>query len=1859
MTIMKYFSKLKNKLFTTLLFFGVLTAFKAQLTYSFTNAGATGQTGPTQTQINTTYASTNLNGSVVCSNGIQSFTVPSSGVYAFTVSGAKSGDYLNTIAPGNGRKISGTYTLTAGSVLQIVVGQMGMAMKNYNSSYISSYASYKTTNAGGGGGSFVYLGSTLLYAAGGGGAPNGYRNALGQDASFSTSGTSGTGGGAGGVSGAGGAAGGSGATAGNNGVGGVGPSSSDGPGGGGGGMGILPSSFLGGSSIYPNGSDGGFGGGGSCAGGNSISGGGGGGGGYSGGGGGGGGAVNNGQGSGGGGGSYGINSITDLGLNNTHGSIVIQRLSGIAISQTSLIACNGASNAALSTTITGAVAPYTYTWFPTGGNGPTTSNMAAGSYTCIATDANLVTYSASFIVTEPSAFTSTLTSQTNLTCNGSGNGQLSVSASGGVPPYTYNWSPTGGSAATATGLSAGGYTCTIRDANNCSSIRTATVTQPAPSSILGFATSPTVCSGQSTILLGAAALTYTWTGGAVNGVSFIPTASTVYTVTGTNGSGCNGTATVAVTVNTPPVLTITGSSIICAGSGATLNVNGANTYTWSNSTNGNVLTANPLTTTTYSVSGTNLNGCIGSASKVVTVLGGLPVVTANASSASICIGGTTTLYGGGAASYAWSSGVTNNTAFSPGITGIYTVTGTNACGSSTNTILITVNSLPTITANASNSAICIGGSAVLTGSGGVSYTWSGGVVNGSTFLPSITNTYTVTGTDANGCKNTASKQIVVNALPNITANVTSSAVCLGNSTTLFGGGGVSYVWTGGVTDNTPFNPTITATYTVTGTDINGCQKTASKAVTVINVPALVVSATSSAVCQGNTTKLLATGALTYTWTNGVTNNVFFTPSSTNTYTVYGTNTCGTTSNVITVTVNPLPIITALASTTAVCIGNTAILSGNGGVSYVWTGGVTNGIAFSPGSTSTYTVTGTNSNGCQNTASKTIVVNSLPAITANTSNSIVCLGNATTLFGAGGVSYIWTGGVTDNVSFSPGTTTTYTVTGTDVNGCQNTASKTVTVINVPALIASASNPAVCLGYSTTLSASGAISYTWTGGIINNVAFAPSATNTYSVYGTNSCGTASNVVTVTVNTLPLVTANANSTVTCIGTPISLFGGGANTYAWSGGITNNVSFIPTVTTSYTVTGTDLNGCQNTAIKTLTVLSLPVVTASASSNAFCYGNSTTLNGSGALTYSWTGGILNNVSFTPTISATYNVTGTDINGCQNTAVKTITVHQIPFVYANVTNSVICTSNSTSFYGSGANTYTWTGGITNGTIMFPTSNGTYTVSGTNTLTGCTSTNLAVASVTVNPLPTITLTASNASVCIGQSVSITASGANTYTFSGGISNGNPFTPNTTTSYFVTGKNTLTGCSNIAQQIITVNPKPFITASVNTNSICEGDSVIFNGSGANSYNWSGGVNNGVPFYPTSSSVYTVSGSNTLTGCSSSNTVSVYITVIPSPTLYISITNPTVCEGNTTAFSVFGANVYTISSGIINGVAFTPTITSTYTIVGLNTANGCKKVQTRTIVVNPKPIINISATPTSVCHGETTTLTGSGADSYTITGGAVNGIAFSPTITATYSISGTNTLTGCTSANAANIAVNVKQLPIVSSTISNSLVCEGSTVIFNASGANTYTWINGPINNVPFIVTQAATYSVVGTDTLTGCTSTNTSIQSVSINPAPDLNLSSSNPGTICIGETTTLTANGIGIFAWNTGKAASYIVVSPTVTTSYTVTLTGTNGCSKTLDITQDVVDCTGLNSYSNNEKNTLLIYPNPSNGTFSIEGISNTQLSITNELGQLLKTLTLNENIKQLVDLQDLPAGIYFVTGNQSNHFVKQKIVITK
>jgi hypothetical protein len=1370
-----------------------------------------------------------------------------------------------------------------------------------------------------------------------------------------------------------------------------------------------------------------------------------------------------------------------------------------------------------------------------------------------------------------------------------------LTATGAV---SYTWMPGSltGATVSVSPVSTTTYTVTGTDANGCQNTAQITITVNPLPAVNATASPAAICDGSTSNLSATGAVSYTWMPGSLSGaaVAVTPSATTTYTVTGTDANGCVNTAQTTVSVNSLPTVNASASaSSICVGASTTLSATGANTYVWNpGNLSGALVSVSPATTTTYTVTGTDANGCDAVTTITITV-NPLPAVAASASPAAVCAGGSSTLSATGAVTYVWNPGNLSGASVSvtPAATTTYTVTGTDANGcENTDVATVTVNALPTVSATASATSVCIGSSTTLNASGAVSYTWMPGSLSGASVSvsPAATTTYTVTGTDANGCENTAQITITVNPLPTVSASASPAAVCPGGSSTLSGSGANTYVWNPGNLSGASLSvtPSATTTYTVTGTDANGCVNTDVVTVTINTLPTVDATASPLTICAGGSSTLAATGASTYTWMPGSLSgaSVSVTPAATTTYTVTGTdaNGCQNT-DVVTVTVNALPVITASTTNATICAGASTTLNASGASSYTWMPGSLTGasVSVTPAATTTYTVTGTDANGCQSTDVVTITVNPLPAVSATASSAAICVGGSSTLSATGASTYIWMPGSLSgaSVSVSPVATTTYTVTGTDANGCVNTDVVTVTVNALPTVSASALPATICVGASSTLSATGASTYTWMPGSLSgaSVSVTPAATTTYTVTGTDASGCVNtDVVTVTVNPLPTITASASNAAICTGSSTTLSAIGGVSYTWNPGSLSgsSVSVSPTASTTYTVSGTDANGCVNTDLITIIVNPLPVVTASASSTSICTGNSVILTAGGASTYTWNPGALtgSSVSVTPLVTTTYTVTGTDVNGCVNTETITITVGAQPTITAATSSAAICIGGSATLTATGGVTYNWMpGSLTGASVsVTPAATTTYTVTGTVSA-GCF--NTATVTVTVNPLPVITTSATATTICNGSSTTLSASGASTYTWNPGALTGASVsvTPSATTTYTVTGVDA-NGCSNTQTITITVNPLPAVTASSSAAAICSGGNATLTATGANTYVWNPGNLSGtsVVVSPTATTTYTVTGTNTATGCT--NTATVSVTVNPLPTITATATQLAVCAGGSSTLSATGANTYVWNPGSLSGssVSVTPSATTTYTVTGTNTVTGCVNTQTITITVNPLPTVAASTSAAAICNGGSATLSATGANTYVWNPGNLSGasVSVSPTATTTYTVTGTLTATGCT--NTATVAVTVNPLPVITANTSASAICVGGSATLTATGGNTYLWNPGNLSGASVSVSPTATttYTVTGTNTVTGCV--NTATVSVTVNPLPVVTASSA-AAAICVGGSTTLTATGANTYVWNPGNlSGSSVSVSPTATTTYTVTGTNTvTGCVNTATVSVTV------------------------------------------------------------------------------------------
>ncbi len=286
--------------------------------------------------------------------------------------------------------------------------------------------------------------------------------------------------------------------------------------------------------------------------------------------------------------------------------------------------------------------------------------------------------------------------------------------------------------------------------------------------------------------------------------------------------------------------------------------------------------------------------------------------------------------------------------------------------------------------------------------------------------------------------------------------------------------------------------------------------------------------------------------------------------------------------------SPLTISIAGAGA-AICSGSQATLTASGANTYTWTGGITNGTAFTPASTQNYSVTATNSMGCSKTVTAGITVNSNPTVTAVSSTSVLCSGvSSATLVASGALTYTWNPGpVSSSNVVTPAVTTIYTVTGSNSSGCFNTTVITQSVSTAVINISITGTSSVCAGNQATLTATGANTYNWTGGITNGTPFTPASSQNYSVTATNSIGCSKTITTsITVNPKPTVTAVSSSPLVCAGSSATLTATGALSYTWTAGATNATYIItPANNTVYSVTGIDANGCYNTAAITQSV--------------------------------------------------------------------------------------------------------------------------------------------------------------------------------------------------------------------------------------------------------------------------------------------------------------------------------------------------------------------------------------------------------------------------------------------------------------------------------------------------------------------------------------------------------------------------------------------------------------------------------------------------------------------------------------------------
>lgn len=1341
-----------------------------------------------------------------------------------------------------------------------------------------------------------------------------------------------------------------------------------------------------------------------------------------------------------------------------------------------------------------------------------------------------------------------------------------------------------------------------------------------------------------------------------------------YWVTVTDGIGCTGTSD-TLHVNISPVMTVdAGPDVdICHGSstliglpttGGTLPLR----YTWTPAAGLSDSTiaqpdAFPTITTMYYVSVTDAHGCT-STDSVLVFVNENPLVDAGAND-TICHGASIVL--GNAASlgtppyayqwtpaYALDDDTLAQPTATPLVTTRYFVTVTDAKGCTfTDSVLVTVNQL--VASAGPDRSLCQGdsisiGEPALGGFGSLTYTWSPstGLSNNAVAqpkaAPGATQQYIVTVQDALGCVSTDTVVVhVYNALKALAGD--DVEICLGGwtligDTAVCGTAPYTYAWTPstGLSDTSivhPIaNPSVTTTYTLTVTDANSLSVTDVVTVTVNNPPIADAGQDTTFIC-GNTSTTIGqpasggTGPYTYAWSpvTGLDDptgmQTLAAPLATTRYYVTVTDAKGCTA-VDSVLIQVSDLTAHAGTDTYICAGDSLMIGapatgGSGPYTYEWfptTGLGTPAAAVTfakPASTTTYVVKVTDSLGCVARDTVTIVVEPLPIAFAG-NDTTVCrierlyLGGPAT-GGTGPYTYAWSP-ATDLSSTTimrpiatPRQTRTWVLTVTDAKGCK--------------------------GYDT--------------------------------------------VTVFVRPWPLAQAG-NDTLICRADSISLgapASGGQPPYLynWSPSYGLNDSTVaqpkasPFQSTTYIMTVTDALGCisKDTVRINVTTPALAKITVLGPTT-LCPGDSVWLDADPTLMYS--GYLWNTGDTTRRIKV-------GATGDYQAEVNTLTpcpgiTPQVRIWVATAPEPLVSQSGPLAFCAGGSVTLSvdsirfasirWSTGARTASITVSAS-GTYYVDVTN-FVGCPARSLPY-TVTVRPLPTPTISAAGpVSICEGENVVLTVDDAYaSYLWSNGATT-RSITVTQGGSYSVTVTDGF-GCSNTSAPIVvTVNPNPTPVIAVSGSlSFCEGGSVRLDaGAGFAAYLWSNGAT-------TRNITVTEAGSYTCTvtttaGCSGTTPPrTVVVHPRPTPTI-IALGNEVFCEGDSVTLDAGGGYQSYLWSNGRRTRTITVKTAGVYTVTVTDTLGCSAAAAGRTVIVNPRPVVAITAVgATTFCAGDSVVLDAGDHISYVWSNGQ-------RTRRITVRESGSFTvrvenIEGC-SQTSAPIAVTRVAPPEPVITAGGPLAfCQGGSVVLDAgAGYATYEWSTGARTR-RLTVTQAGTYNVRVTNS-TGCRGESQFVN-VTVHPLP------SPPIIAQVGQTS-LASTPATTYQWRLAgtpiAGATSRVYIPTRSGVYSVTITDENGCSATSApfpfTLVGVEDASVVASFD--------LYPDPNVGQavlhMTLVSPMHVRLSLMNLLGQEL--LAHDEGVVQTVrrelDMRALTPGMYFLHITAGNRTMIRKLV---
>ena len=970
------------------------------------------------------------------------------------------------------------------------------------------------------------------------------------------------------------------------------------------------------------------------------------------------------------------------------------------ISATSTLNCNSVNNGTAGVSLSNASASQSYTWASLAGSqfGNTAINLGAGTHTLYAIDLlSGCTYSNVFLINQPPLTTLNLTSSSSTACVGS-NFTLSATASGGSPPYIYNWTNGPATSVYVTSVQSTGnssFTLTATDLNNCVSIGNLT---------LGIIQNPTLtvttastCPGVTATLGVLGANSFTWYPGGSQSTTYTasPLVSTVYTVTG-EALSCTSTATTSIYVHPVPTLNFNTFSITCGSLGsATVMATGGigpYNYTWSPVPQTGSVAINLIPGSYTLLVNDNGTGCNSTGTVQFTPLipmtGTLAAI--NSFSCNAQNNGTATIINltGGSASqnYFWTDGSASYTTASViGLTaGVWSVTATDALTACQIFSVFTITQPPAQTLNISSSSptTCAGTSITFTASnsGGTpgtnpayTYTWVGGPNTDTTTSTQITAgnyVFTVQSSDANNC--IATQTIAADWVPNPVLSVSDVSICPLEVGTLTVSGAISYTWhastpPSSVGSSFTDSPVASAQYTVIGEALS-CTAAATASIIIKPAPNPVISH-NSPVCE-----------------NG---NLLFSVSS----------------------------------------GTAAVWSGPQSFASSSINNTLNIVQLNQGGVYDVTVTAVNS--CTATASASLTVKPLPQFSVAPASSSICANTTSVSLSvtasSPALTYTWYPNTNLSISSgsvtyaSPASSITYTVIGS-LNGCINSAQTTVNVVPPPSLTGQFNSPTLCSQAfngspnTITLSANGANTYSLVtipdmfnanpGGPVSPLTSIPPYTGAGSatLSGSNGVCTVTLGLTFTVLPNPNISVNNYTPVICAGETFTYTNQGASTYTWSSATPGSTLYSnggiavasPTINSVFSVFGGSL-GC-NSALQTTTITVNPLPTLSVNPNPLllCLGSSAELFGqSNGTSFIWLPPYGLNSYTSQQVSThinqnqNYTVIAT-LNNCSNTAVAQVSILPLPSPQIVPVKDEVCLYESIHLKGEGGMYYVWT-----------------------------------------------------------------------------------------------------------------------------------------------------------------------------------------------------------------------------------------------------------------------------------------------------------------------------------------------------------------------------------------------------------------------------------------------------------------------------------------------------------------------------------------------------------------------------------------